>query len=329
MSHPWRGPTVSLSDHPWHIIFMGTPEFAVPSLEALLQSPDDVVAVISQPDRAVGRGCHLTPPAVKKVALARGVPVLQPLTLRATALHAEIAAAAPDLIVVAAYGKILPTEILDLPTHGCINVHASLLPRHRGAAPVQWAILSGDRSTGITIMRMNPAMDEGDILLQRTVPIESVDTAETLGGRLARLGATLLVEAVSGLKAGTITERPQDSSAATLAPRIQKSMGRIDWRKPATAIEREVRAFQPWPTAYTTMYGKQLKALRVHVGAPPATRAKPAPGTVIASGKAGIIVVTGTDPLVLTVVQLEGHRPLQAGDFVRGHPVEPGTVLGT
>jgi methionyl-tRNA formyltransferase len=321
---------VSRSDHPWHIIFMGTPEFAVPSLEALLRSQDDVVAVISQPDRAVGRGRHLTPPAVKKVALARGVPVLQPPTLRDTAVHAEIAAAAPDLIVVAAYGKILPTQILDVPAHGCINVHASLLPRHRGAAPVQWAILSGDRSTGITIMRMNPAMDEGDILLQRSVPIEPVDTAETLGGRLAHLGAALLVEAVVGLKVGTIKERPQDSSAATLAPRIQKSMGRIDWTKPAAVIEREVRAFQPWPTAYTTMNGKQLKALRAQVGVPPPARPKPpTPGTIIASGEAGIVVVTGTDPLVLTVVQLEGHRPLQAGEFVRGHPVKPGTVLGT
>jgi len=329
MSHPWRGPTVGRSDHPWRIIFMGTPEFAVPSLEALLRSPDDVVAVISQPDRAVGRGRHLTPPAVKKVALARDVPVLQPTTLRDTAVHAEIAATAPDLIVVVAYGKILPTQILEVPALGCINVHASLLPRHRGAAPIQWAILSGDQSTGITIMRMNPAMDEGDILLQRAVPIEPVDTTETLGGRLAHLGAAFLVEAVSGLKAGTITERPQDSSAATLAPRIQKSMGRIDWTKPAVVIEREVRAYQPWPTAYTTMYGKQLKVLRAHVGAPPPTRPQPAPGTVIASGEAGIVVVTGTDPLALTVVQLEGHRPLQAGDFVCGHPVEPGTVLGT
>jgi methionyl-tRNA formyltransferase len=314
---------------PWRIIFMGTPEFAVPSLEALLQSPDDVVAVISQQDRPVGRGRRITQPAVKKVAQARSIPVLQPATLRDSAVHAEIAAIAPDLIVVAAYGKILPTQILDVPPYGCINVHASLLPRHRGAAPVQWAILSGDSSTGITIMRVNPAMDEGDILLQRTVPIEEADTAETLGRTLANLGATLLVEVVSALKTGTITACPQDSRDATLAPRIQKSMGRIDWTKPAALIEREVRAFQPWPTAYTTIWGKQLKAFRAHVAGALAGSPQPAPGTIMASGEAGIVVATGADALVLTVVQLEGHRRLEAGDFVRGHPVHPGTVLGT
>jgi len=320
---------VSRSDHPWRVVFMGTPEFAVPSLEAMLQSTEDVVAVVSQPDRAAGRGRQITPPAVKKAALALGLPVLQPPTLRDPAVHAEMARAAPDLIVVAAYGKILPTTILDLPAHGCINVHASLLPRHRGAAPIQWAILSGDRSTGITIIQMNAAMDEGDILLQRAVPIEPADTAGTLGERLAHLGAALLVEAVRGLKAGTIEAHPQDPTAATLAPRIQKSMGRIDWAKPAESIEREVRAFQPWPTAYTTLGGKQIKALHAHVAG--ATPAGPltTPGTVIASGEAGIVVAAGAGALVLTSVQLEGHRPLPAGDFVRGNTVEPGTVLGT
>jgi methionyl-tRNA formyltransferase len=178
-------------------------------------------------------------------------------------------------------------------------------------------------------MRMNTAMDEGDILLQRTVPIDDTDTAETLGRTLADLGATLLVETVSGLKAGTITSYPQDSSAATLAPRIQKSMGRIDWTKPAAVIEREVRAFQPWPTAYTTVGGKQLKAKQSHVAEAPGAGTQPAPGTVMASGEGGIAVSTGAGVLALTIVQLEGHRQLDAGAFVRGHPVPPGTVLGT
>ncbi len=320
---------MSQLDHPWRIVFMGTPEFAVPSLEALLRSTDVVVAAISQPDRPVGRGRLLTPPAVKKVALFHGLPVLQPSTLRDASVHAEIVAAAPDLIVVAAYGKILPVEILGVPAQGCINVHASILPRHRGAAPIQWAILSGDPETGITIMRMNPAMDEGDILLQRTISIEPEDTAETLGERLGRLGAQLLVQTIVGLKTGAITGRPQDPGAATLAPRIQKSMGRIDWTKPAASIEREVRAFQPWPTAYTTIFGKRLKVVRAHVGGAIPARPQFTPGTVTASGEAGIIVATGSDTLVLTAVQLEGHRPLLAGDFIRGCPIEPGTVLGT
>jgi methionyl-tRNA formyltransferase len=320
---------VSLSDQPWRIVFMGTPEFAVPSLEAMVRSIEKVVAVVSQPDREAGRGRHITPPPAKSVALSHGLPVLQPTTLRDPAVHAELARAAPDLIVVAAYGKILPPTILGLPAHGCINVHASLLPRHRGAAPVQWAILGGDQSTGITIMQMNAAMDEGDILLQRTVPISPTDTAGTLGSRLAHLGATLLVEAVYGLKAGTIEARPQDPTAATLAPRIRKPMGLIDWSKPAALIEREVRAFQPWPTSYTTLHGNQLKALGAHVSDRPPAGPQPAPGTVIASGADGVVVATGAGALVLTVVQLEGHRGLPVADFVRGHPVLPGIVLGT
>lgn len=320
---------MSQRDHPWRIIFMGTPEFAVPSLEAILGTRDKIVSVITQPDRAVGRGRAITPPAVKKTALERGLPVFQPTTLRDQATHAQIADQVPDLIAVAAYGKILPPPVLDVPAHGCINVHASLLPRHRGAAPVQWAILSGDQSTGITTMRMNAAMDEGDILLQREISIEPTDTAGTLGVRLAHLGAALLVETIDALKHGRIEGRPQDPAAATFAPRIQKSMGWIDWTKPACSIEGEIRAFQPWPTSYTTLSGKRLKALRAYGTGMAHTGVQPSPGTVISSGEEGLIVATGAEALVLTVVQLEGHRPLPLRDFIRGHPIPPGTVLGT
>lgn len=314
---------------PWRIVFVGTPEFAVPSLEALLASGEKVIAVISQPDRASGRGQVVAPTAVKAIALAHGLPVIQPATLRDPAVHAELRRFAPDLVVVAAYGNLLPREVLDLPPHGCINVHASLLPRHRGAAPIQWALLGGDTVTGITIMQMNEAMDAGDILLQCEVPIEPTDTAMTLGARLASRGATLLLEAIRGRKAGTLVAYPQDPSAATLAPRIKKDMGRIDWTESAAQLERKVRAFQPWPTAYTSHRGKQLKVLAARVeDSAPSGGHTAVPGAVTASMAAGLWVATGRGSLVLEVLQLEGHKPLPVSDFLRGRPVPAGTVLG-
>jgi methionyl-tRNA formyltransferase len=318
---------VNQPDLPWRIVFMGTPDFAVPTLQALLGGSERVVAVVSRPDRASGRGHHTTPPPVKRIALEHHLPVYQPPTLRDSRAHTELAGFAPDLVVVAAYGQILPRSILDLPLHGCINVHASLLPRHRGAAPVQWAILAGDTMTGITVMQMNEAMDEGDILLQRGLPIEPTDTAATLGERLAHLGAATLVEALAACKAGTLEACPQDHASATLAPRIQKTMGRIDWREPADVLERKVRALQPWPTAYTSLHGRQLTAVEAHVAAAPSPPRTP--GTVMASTGDGIVVQTGAGALVLDVVQLEGRRPLPAADFLRGHPVPPDTLLGT
>ncbi len=306
---------------------MGTPTLAVPSLEALLTGTDTVVAVISQPDRAAGRGRRIDPTPVKAAATCRGIPVMQPPTLREPAVRDALAALAPDLIVVAAYGNILPRSILDLPPHGCINVHASLLPRHRGAAPIQWAVLCGDTTTGITIMRMNESLDAGDVLLQRAIPIDPADTAATLGTRLAVLGADLLTEAVAGLKAGAVVERPQDPRQATLAPRIRKEMGRIDWAEHTADIERKIRAFQPWPTAHTTLEGRLLRCLRAHLGSSNAPRGV-RPGTVIATGAAGIVVATGTGTLVLELLQREGRKVLTAAEFLRGHVVPPGTLLG-
>ncbi len=319
---------MSIPPHPWRIVFMGTPDFAVPALEALLGGENTLVAAVSQPDRATGRGQHVATTPIKTVALRHAIAVYQPDTLRDSCFREELERLAPDLIVVAAYGKLLPRAILELPAHGCINVHASLLPRHRGAAPIQWALLEGDATTGVTIMQMNAGLDEGDILLQRTEPVVATDTSATLGTRLAHLGARTLLETIDGLKAGRIRPLPQDSSRATLAPRIQKDAGRMDWREPAQRLERKVRAFQPWPTAYTSLAGRQLKILHAAVRTPSAEAATRAAGTVAASGPDGITVATGDGTLTLLVVQLEGRRALSAADFLRGHPVAPGAVLG-
>jgi len=318
---------MSTEPGPWRIVFMGTPEFAVPALAALVVGEDIVVAAITQPDRATGRGQRVATTPVKAVALRNGIVVHQPETLRDPRIREELAHLAPDLIVVAAYGKLLPRAILDLPAYGCINVHASLLPRYRGAAPVQWALLEGDTTTGVTIMRMNEGLDEGDILLQRTEPILSTDTGATLGARLAHLGARALVEAIRSLKEGSVEPRPQDSSRATFAPRIRKEMGRIDWREPAQRLECKVRAFQPWPAAYTSLDGRQLKILQAAARPTSPGEAARSAGTVAASSPDGIAVVTGDGTLVLLVVQLEGRKALSAADFLRGHRVAPGAVL--
>jgi methionyl-tRNA formyltransferase len=315
---------------PWRIVFMGTPEFAVPALEALVAADDVVVAAaVTQPDRATGRGQRVAATPIKAVALRHAIAVHQPETLRDPRIREELGRLVPDLIVVAAYGKLLPRAILNLPAQGCVNVHASLLPRHRGAAPVQWALLEGDATTGVTIMRMNEGLDEGDILLQRTEPILATDTATALGTRLAHLGARTLLETIRGLKEGSIVPRPQDPSQATLAPRIRKEMGRVDWCEPAHFLERKVRAFQPWPTAYTSLCGRQLKILKAAVRATvPPPEGRRAPGMVVEIASDGIAVATGDGILVLRMVQLEGKKALSAADFLRGHPLAFGDVLG-
>jgi methionyl-tRNA formyltransferase len=262
---------------------------------------------------------------VKQVALAHGLPVLQPDRLRTPDAFGSLAALAPDLIVVAAYGKILPRALLDLPPHGCINVHASLLPRHRGAAPIQGAILAGDAESGVTIMAMNEEMDAGDVLLTRTTPISGDDTAATLGERLARLGAVAIGDAIDGIKAGTITPVPQPATGITFAPRITREQGRIDWQRPAVELERLVRAFAPTPSAFTTLGDRVLK---VHRASPAADGSTATPGTVVDAGPDGIAVATGDGILRLLEVQLEGRRRLDAGAFLAGQRLAPGTCLG-
>jgi methionyl-tRNA formyltransferase len=305
------------------VVFMGTPSFAVPTLEALIASPHEVAAAVCQPDRPAGRGQRLAVPPVKVVAEAHGVPVQQPETLRTAAAVADIAATGPEVVVVAAYGKILPRALLDLPPRGCVNVHASLLPRYRGAAPIQWAILHGERETGITIMQINERMDAGDILLQRATAIGEHETYGELQDRLALLGAPLLLEALEALERGTLRGVPQDEAQATLAPRLDKAAGAIDWSQPAVAIERRVRAFNPWPSAYTRLGGQQLKIHRASVM--PDGRGEP--GSVIAVDGAPV-VACGADALRLDEVQVEGRQRLSGEVFARGARLQVGAVLG-
>ena len=305
---------------------MGTPAFACPSLDALIARPDPVVGVVCQPDRPRGRGLARTAPPVKQLALAHGLPVLQPETLRDPSVEPALRAWCPDLIVVAAYGRILRRSLLDLPPHGCINVHASLLPRHRGAAPIQWSILSGDTETGVSIMAMNEEMDAGDVFLTRRTPITPDDTAETLTSRLATLGAEALVAALDGLHAGTLRPTPQPAEGITFAPRIEREHARIDWSRAAVEIERAIRAFSPSPGAYTSLDGRTLKVSRARVesGAPGGP-----PGTVVRADAVGLEVATGAGRLSLLDVQLEGRKRLPAAAFLAGSPIRPGTCLGS
>lgn len=304
---------------------MGTPAFACPTLEALLARPDPVVGVVCQPDRPRGRGLALAAPEVKRLALAHGVPVLQPARVREPAFLDALRALAPDLVVVAAYGRILPRAVLDLPRLGCINVHASILPRHRGAAPIQHAILAGDPETGITIMAMSEEMDAGDVLWIARTPVAPDDTGGSLGERLARLGGTTLAAALDRLRAGTLARTPQGEVGITFAPRIERPQTRLDWSRPADQLERAVRAFAPEPTAYTTLEGATLKVFRASVAA----GRSGGPGTVLAAGPDGLAVATGGGALVLHEVQLQGRKRMPVGAFLAGHRLAPGACLGT
>ncbi len=309
---------------PLRIVFFGTPEFAVPSLRALLAGADSVVGVVCQPDKPAGRGRHLNAPAAKVVAVEAGLEVLQPEKLRPPEFLEALRRWAPDLIVVAAYGRILPKSVLDLPAHGCINVHGSLLPKYRGAAPIQWAILRGEDVTGVTIMQMNERMDAGDILLQRETAIGSDETYGELQVRLAEVGAQALMEAIARLHAGTLRAQAQREEDVTLAPMIAKGDGCIDWTQSAVSIARMVRAFNPWPSAFTYVDGKLLKIHRAHVrGA-----ATGSAGSVV-HVEGDLAVVTGDGTLVLDELQLEGRKRLSAAEFARGGGIKVGVVLGS
>jgi methionyl-tRNA formyltransferase len=293
-------------------------------LTALLDGPDRAVGVVCQPDRPAGRGQRVHPPPVKVLAVERGVPVAQPQKLRDGRAAELLRGWNPDLIVVAAYGRILPREMLDLPRLGCINVHASLLPKYRGAAPIQWAILRGETVTGVTIMRMNERMDEGDVLLQRSLEILPGETYGELQARLAELGATALVDALVELKGGRLVATPQDHRAATLAPMIKKEDGRVDWAQAADDIVRRVRAFNPWPSTFTRLSGKLLKIHRAKAGA---EQSSCKPGTVVMLGDA-VHVAAGAGIVEIEELQLEGRKRLAAKEFARSGQLAVGTVLG-
>jgi methionyl-tRNA formyltransferase len=307
---------------------MGTPDFAVPSLQILIDRGFPVIGVFTQPDQPSGRGMAMHAPPVKRLAEEHGIPVFQPAKLRVPEVREQLHAWQPDLIVVAAYGKILPNVILDLPPQGCINVHASLLPKYRGAGPIQWAIARGESETGITIMRISERMDSGDILLQKVIPISPQDTGGTLHDKLAQLGAVALDDALTLLQQGKLIARPQNEAEVTYAPLIKKEDGRIDWHREAVVIERHIRAFNPWPSAYTTINGKLLKIFAAQVE-PQVNSTSQAPGSILEVTPVSLIIATGTTALALTEVQLEGKKRLAIEEFLRGHPLSPGMRLGT
>jgi len=302
---------------------MGTPEFAVPSLGALAESGDEVVALIAQPDRPSGRGRKLTPPPTKQLAERLGIPVLQPSRIRTDEFIQELKKLNPDLICVVAYGKILPKAVLDLPRLGCVNVHASLLPEYRGAAPINWAIACGEKVTGVTTMMMDEGMDTGDILLKREIPIDEEDTGETLSGKLSQLGAKLLIETIELLKKRELRPQKQDESRATYAPLLKKEDGKIDWGRPAVEIENQVRGMLPWPGAFTTLDGKLLKVYKVRV-----SDGAGKPGVVIESNTGTIRVGTGEGTVDIQELQIEGGKRLDSKAFLAGRKINPGTVLG-
>ena len=310
------------SDRPLRTVFMGTPEFAVPSLETVARDTS-LVGVVSQPDRPRGRGLAPATSAVAARARALGVPLLQPETLRDPAARAALAAWDMDLVVVVAYGKILAPAILALPTLAPLNVHASLLPRHRGAAPIAAALSAGDSETGITIMRMSVEMDAGDILLQRRLAIGPSDTTATLTARLAELGGATLAAAIAALRGPGLRPTPQDAAGVTYAPRLTRADGRIDWKEPAATIERKVRAFTPWPAAFTRFEGRLVKVLAARVPADEPAVSAP-PGTVLAITD-GVRVATGSGPLDLLELQQEGRRALGAPAFAAGARIRAGT----
>ncbi len=304
------------------LVFMGTPDYALPVLEALVSTGQAVAGVYTQPDRPAGRGRLLTPPPVKTCAQKHGLPVFQPASLRRAEAIEELAALAPELIVVAAYGKILPPAVLAIPTRGVLNIHPSLLPRHRGPSPVVTALLEGEAVTGVTVMRLDEGMDTGDIVAQREAAVRPGETAGDLTLRLFSLGAELLLEVLPEWMKGEITPRPQEAERATITRRYTKEDGEIDWALPALSLERRLRAFTPWPGCYTRWQGKLLKVLEgVRVEAPAASEG--GPGRVVAAGQGSpspVGVVTGQGLLGLLRVQLEGSRPLSAEEFVRGYP---------
>ncbi len=307
------------------LVFAGTPEFAVPSLEALLESPHDLVAVYTQPDRPAGRGRRLTPSPVKRLALAAGVPVEQPKSLRDPEAVRRLAAYRPDLMVVTAYGLLLPREVLEIPKRGCVNVHASLLPRWRGAAPIQRAILAGDRETGITLMQMEEGLDTGPMLAQAALPIGATETAGELHDRLAALGKSLLAERLDEILSGALEPEPQDEAAATYAGKLSKQEAELDWRQDADRLLRAIRAFNPWPVAWTRLGEETLRIWR----AEPAEScpAEAEPGEVVGADRRGVTVRTGDGCLTLTEVQLPGGRRIHGRDLANARPLE-GVRLG-
>ncbi len=304
-------------------VFMGTPEFALSTLQGLIDFGVNLCGVYTQPDRPKGRGKKLAPPPVKELALEHGIAVYQPVKLRAPEAVEELKALAPDLIVVVAYGQILPKSVLEIPRYGCINVHASLLPRYRGAAPINKAVIDGEEETGVTTMLMDVGLDTGAMLVKRAIPIGPEEVAGELHDRLAVLGREAMEETLQRLCAGTLEAVPQDDALSNYAPMLKKEDGRIDWNQSAKSIHNLVRGLDPWPGAYSALNGETLKLF--------ATSAEPgvsaAPGSVVGADKQGVKIACGEGVLVVRELQLPGKKRLAAADFLRGNPLPEGTSL--
>ncbi|MDI3327101.1 MAG: methionyl-tRNA formyltransferase [Alicyclobacillaceae bacterium] len=308
------------------VLFMGTPDFAVPSLRALVTAGYDVVAVVTQPDRPAGRRRVPTPPAVKRAAEELGLPVWQPERIRDPGVLERVGLLKPDVAVTAAYGQILPQALLDLPPHGCLNVHASLLPKYRGAAPIQRCLMNGDSRTGVTIMKMVLDLDAGPVLAQESVPVEEDDDGGRLHDRLAELGARLLVDVLPRWLRGEVVPREQDESLATYAPSLKREDERLDWQRSARSLYNHIRALHPWPGAFTTFRGKILKVWKAEIAGPAPEGALP--GEILGVDHRGVTVAAKDGTLRLLAVQTEGKTRLEAVEWARGQHIKPGETLG-
>jgi methionyl-tRNA formyltransferase len=309
---------------PLRIVFMGTPDFAVPSLQALLDGPDQVVAVVCQPDRERGRGKVLSPPPVKVLAEQHGLPILQPQSVRKEPFLEQMRALAPDILAVVAYGKILPAALLQLPRLGAINVHGSLLPKYRGAAPIQWAVINGETETGVTIMQLDEGMDTGDILLSVPVAIGPQETAGELFDRLSPLGGATLAAAIEQLKLGRLAPQPQNHAMASTAPMLSKEMGHIDWSLPAARLHCLIRGLDPWPSAYGFIDGKRHRFFNPEIVR--LTPDKP-PGTIFRADNQGLLIAAGEDCLLIREIQPEGKKRMDVAACLRGAPIAPGILI--
>lgn len=313
------------------VVFMGTPDFAVDALQAIIEAGHEVTAVVTQPDKPKGRGKEMQATPVKTCALEHHIPVFQPVKVKEPEAVETLRSYEADIFVVVAFGQILSEEILQMPKYGCVNIHASLLPKYRGAGPIQWAIIDGEKETGITIQQMDKGVDTGDILFQSVVPIDAKETGESLFEKLAKAGAALIVEALPKIEAGEVTPRKQDESQASHAKMLQKSMSRIDWNRKAAELDCLIRGMISWPGASSGYHGKTLKIWQQEPVAkdqlPTEALAGAEPGTVIAVEKDAIYVQTGEGALKLTEVQLEGKKRMAVKDFLLGYPVQPGEML--
>ena len=307
------------------VVFMGTPDFSVPTLEKIIEAGHEVIGVVTQPDKAKGRGKKVLFPPVKETALAHNLSVYQPKRARDPEFIEEMKALNPDVMVVVAFGQILPKAILDIPKYGCINVHASLLPKYRGAAPIQWAVIRGEKVSGVTTMQMDVGLDTGDMLLKTEIPLDEEETGGSLHDKLSTLGGNLLIETLEKIEAGDIhPEKQDDSQAGEYARMLDKNLGRIDFSMPAVEIERLIRGLNPWPSAFTSYNGKTMKLWKVKAD----NCGQGVPGQVIHVDKNSFTVQTGQGTLQILELQMEGKKRMDAGAFLRGCPLETGTILG-